>query len=121
LDGVFAELTPPQLVAFLTCLYVEEDHKRGHSKHVERPPADPKLAKAWAALGATARKVAAVQNECGLTTDADEYVALFSCELVDVTLCWCQVEPLCHLVKRNQAFLKHAPMLASLDRSRISV
>eukprot|EP00468_Gymnochlora_sp_CCMP2014_P000583 CAMPEP_0167740514 /NCGR_PEP_ID=MMETSP0110_2-20121227/322_1 /TAXON_ID=629695 /ORGANISM="Gymnochlora sp., Strain CCMP2014" /LENGTH=927 /DNA_ID=CAMNT_0007624421 /DNA_START=56 /DNA_END=2836 /DNA_ORIENTATION=- len=83
--GALTELTPAQLVAFLTCCYSEMERKM---EALQNPPSQPKLASAWQQLTVVARRVAKVQKDAGLEIDEAKYVNSFSQQEVDVTLAW---------------------------------
>jgi len=79
--GVFKDLTPPQVVALLTCLFDIE-------KVNDRSPIDPELVPCYRKLQEIAHEVARVSNECQLPLEEELYVASFKSSLMNVAYHW---------------------------------
>jgi ATP-dependent RNA helicase DOB1 len=95
--GAFAELTPQQVVALLSC-FVTETHKPDKVA----PPAA--LAPAYRALQDDARRIAGVMNECKLDTSVDDYVQGFSCSLIEPVLAWAEGQSFAAVCKLTDQF-----------------
>lgn len=95
--GAFAELTPQQVVALLSC-FVTETHKPDKGA----PPVA--LAPAYRALQDDARRIAGVMNECKLDISVDEYVDGFSFSLIEPVLAWAEGQSFAAVCKLTDQF-----------------
>jgi ATP-dependent RNA helicase DOB1 len=95
--GAFAELTPQQTVALLSC-FVAETHKPDKMS----PPAA--LAPAYRAVQDDARRIAGVMLDCKLPVSEEEYVQQFSCSLIEPVLAWADGQSFAAVCKLTDQF-----------------
>jgi ATP-dependent RNA helicase DOB1 len=82
-NGVFNELSVPQAAALLSCLVYNE--KGGDD---EPPALREELAAPLRQLQDAARRIAQVSVDCKIELDAEEYVASFRPDLMELVFAW---------------------------------
>lgn len=81
-NGTLTPLTPIQLASILSCFVWSESSDRGMPKLSED------MQPTFAALREAAKRVAAAQEDSGMTCDVDGYVNSFRPDLVEVVMLW---------------------------------
>jgi ATP-dependent RNA helicase DOB1 len=95
--GVFNPLSPEQTVALLSCFVFEE-------RADESPKLKEELAGPLRAMQDTARRIAAVSQECRLPLPEAEYLERFRPELMDVVHAWCKGAPFARICRMTDVF-----------------
>ncbi|WVQ83968.1 hypothetical protein IAT38_006113 [Cryptococcus sp. DSM 104549] len=81
--GTFGDLTPEQCTALLSCFVFQE-------KSEAKTTLKEELAGPLRVLQETAKRIAKVSSESGITLVEEEYVQSFKVEMMDVVLQWCR-------------------------------
>lgn len=95
--GTFNDLAPEQCAALLSCFVFGE-----RSEHPVRLKEE--LAAPLRVLQDTARRIAKVANEAGLTLPEQDYVQSFKVELMDAVLQWCQGSSFADICRMTDVF-----------------
>ena len=98
-NGVFAGLSPHELVALASCFMpVEKSNTSNMDKSAKA------LAKPLKALQDAAREIGNVQKECKIDIEVDDFVESFKPTMVEIVYCWAKGEPFSEIVKKTDLF-----------------
>ncbi|OIR58730.1 MAG: ATP-dependent RNA helicase, TRAMP complex subunit Mtr4 [Amphiamblys sp. WSBS2006] len=97
-SGFFAELSPEQIAALLSCLVFEErSEEQKLTRHEE-------LKKPFSVLQEIAKKIAAVTREAGMDIDEEKYLRKVNPSLMDVVYSWANGASFSQICSQTEVF-----------------
>ena len=96
-NGVFNDLTVPQIVSLLSCFVSQE-------KTEDIPKIRPDLQAPYQQLQDTAKRIAKLEKECKLPTIEEDYVASFKPDLIEIVYAWCEGAKFAQICKMTEIF-----------------